>query len=360
MALEFICVEGFEWASNLTDLREKYSIYEANGSGTAYSIDTVTYKTGTRSLNSTNTTNYGDFEFPLKPESVNGVRSIHAGCHLRVSNVGTLWTGVFYNTFAWDVSQQGYITFNASGFPICTRGTTTVATGSVAITANQWHWFEWYHAIDNTNGRWIVKIDGTNCVDFTGDTQNDATYTGCLYCRLQGPRITGYEMWLDNLFVRTSESVESDPTFYGPCYVQSILPDADGNYSQWSSTASPTQYTEIDDAQVGTTSPTTHINSSTNSQKSSFSHAAVNLTNPGDDVVLCVALDHHAKKDTAGGGTARQFTRISSTDYNGTEQGLPYNTWERVTSFWEDSPATASAWSATEIDNAEFGIEFLS
>ena len=339
----------------MADLRSKYQC----SSDTSAEIDTAVYKTGTRSLKFNATTSEALFHMPNMLSWYEGPLSVHMGFHIRQSGLEAR-THADPIIGSWNNagSQQVSLTQTAAGLPELRRSSTVVATGSSGFTAGVWHWLEVFWTNDNS-GRGIVAIDDTTVIDFTGDLENIAE--GMNQLRLEGIDGSTNTQNVDNLFCRISDIEESPPTFYGPCYIKHLVPDADGNYTAWSSTASPTLYTEIDDNPAD--SPETYISSSTNGQKASFSHTAANLDNPGDDVILAVSLEHQATHHAAGKGSVRAFTRIASTDYNATSNhGCPYGGYARKQYIWDNDPSAspASAWTESAVDNAEFGIEFVS
>ena len=353
MAWVWSTLESFEWCNDIADLREKYLVY----TGGSCSIDTSVYKTGSRSLKFEAVTAENEFHMPVPLSWYEGALSLHMGFHIYQTGFETRDNGEpIVATFNINGTEQCHVGMNSSGVPVAYRAGTVLATGSSGFSTGTWHWFEVFMVNDNSQGRIKVAIDEVTVIDFSGDTEN--SIEGMEFIRIEGIDSTTNTQNIDNLFCRVSSSIESDPTFYGECYVRHTVPDADGNHTAWSSTSSPTLYTEVDDLTFD--SPETYISSSTDTNKASFSHAALNLDNPGDDVILAVQLDHHATHHVAGNGKIKPFTRISSTDYSGDEAGIAHGGYERSWYIWENSPATASAWTEAEIDGAEFGVEFVS
>lgn len=366
MALEFVLVEGFEWCnsgtSGVDDLRQKNDMLIYDPSGSPASIDTTIYKSGTRSLKFGPTlTNGNEWHIPIPADSYAGIYAVHFGMHIRQSAIeARTYNGdPIFGCWISTGSNQCFLSQNASGYPTVYRSSTLLATGSVAFSAATWHWLEVFLNIADSGGRWIVSIDGATSIDFTGDTRDQAN-NGAHFARFEGVLSSTAFQNIDNVFVRVSTTTESDPSFYGDCYVATIKPNSDGNYSAWSSTASPTLYSEIDDAQVGTSSPVSQITSSTNSQKASFSHETFTQDNVGD-VVLAVALDDHIKKDPGGGGKFKQFLRKGGADYSSDTKGFGAGDWLRHQHIWENDPSSSpqSAWTESDINNTEFGVEYI-
>lgn len=62
------------------------------------------------------------------------------------------------------------------------------------------------------------------------------------------------------------------------------------------------------------------------------------------------------KKTSSDSKTARQVTRISSTNYEGSNKS-PTTSYTWDSRIMETSPATSSAWTKTEVDGAQFGVK---
>jgi hypothetical protein len=62
------------------------------------------------------------------------------------------------------------------------------------------------------------------------------------------------------------------------------------------------------------------------------------------------------KKTTADAKTSRQVTRISSTNYEGSDKS-PTTSYTWDSRIMETSPATSSAWTKSEVDGAQFGVK---
>lgn len=220
-----------------------------------------------------------------------------------------------------------------------------------------WNYIEIFATIHNSTGRFVVAQNGEEVIDWTGDTRPESARQKFDSVLLRGFNTISNECKFDNFWIKTSVDIESKPTFYGPMKVVAVMPDADGNYTAWNSTASPTLYTEVDET-GDPDNDTTYISTATDTNKASFGHAALNLG--AGESIKALALQQNFKKAGLGGGAFRQFTRISSTDYFKLERFHPDDSGYVISQvLWEDSPATASAWTEAEVDAAEFGIEYI-
>lgn len=125
-------------------------------------------------------------------------------------------------------------------------------------------------------------------------------------------------------------------------------PAGAGNYSQWTGAFGDVDETVYTDTDI--------ITAATNGLKSSFTfvHPTANsLLNKG------VVVAARAKRGSTGPQNLRAFLRIGGTDYNhATTKSLGVG-FDSYTWVWEVSPATSVAFTASEIENLEYGFEAI-
>lgn len=63
------------------------------------------------------------------------------------------------------------------------RGSTLVTTGTALLDPDTWYLIEGYYLLAQTGGRFVIKVDGTTDIDYTGDTNAiSATTINRFYC----------------------------------------------------------------------------------------------------------------------------------------------------------------------------------
>jgi hypothetical protein len=123
-------------------------------------------------------------------------------------------------------------------------------------------------------------------------------------------------------------------------------PDANGNYQEWGNSA----FGNVDEVVAGADFAT----SGTADQRTCYSMGAFPALGT-NEAIAAVQMAATANRDAAGPQNANLFTRISSTDYHGSDKSLNVAA-TFVQQKWETSPATAAAWTIAEINGAEFGV----
>jgi hypothetical protein len=81
-----------------------------------------------------------------------------------------------------------------------------------------------------------------------------------------------------------------------------------------------------------------------------------NLPSMTSPTIKGVMHSINAKKDDAGSRNIKSLCKSSSTTSTGTSQALP-SSYAYLTQVWETDPNTAAAWTETNLNAAEFGVE---
>lgn len=259
----------------------------------------------------------------------------------------------------------GYIRWYRDGF-----SQVADSMSDVRIPPRVWHYLELFYRIDDNSspaGKVIAQVNGVEVFNHTGWSYYSSNHLTNGFVIGSPAMGSGRYLYIDSIWARCSRDLENTPTFFGPCYIKYLTPDADSaTHSSWTPTSSPAVgYTEIDET-AGTDDGTTNISSSTNGHISTFSHSTLSL-NANEDI-KCVAVTQSLAKTSVGGGAFRTKCRTGGSDYNGKEryhgastQGSPTSQYTIHQQFWDTVPGSSpeAAWTVSDVNNAEFGIEYL-
>lgn len=240
----------------------------------------------------------------------------------------------------------------SSGTIQATRNGTVLATSSNSLSANTTYHIEAKVKIDDTVGTVELRVNGssTGWINITGqDTRNagNATFNTInighsLSTTFAAAIITDID---DVVIWNTSGSVNND--FLGDVKVQALLPSGAGNSAQFTpSTGS--NYACVDDASPN--DDTDYVSSSTVGNVDTYAYG--DLSTVGTVLAAIVML--YMKKTDAGARSVAPVVRHSGTDYVGTDIN-PGTTYSYGKQIYELNPGTSAAWTASEINAAEFG-----
>jgi hypothetical protein len=250
-----------------------------------------------------------------------------------------------------------FFTFaTTSGQLRVTRATVTLATSSVTFVPETWYYLEVKATLgDGTSGSVVVNLNGVEIVNTGGvDTKNGGTDTvfDTIYIGARSAS-SGDDILIDDLYICNGAGGAYDD-FLGDVAVEVIRPDGNGNSSQWvgSDADSTDNYLLVDEA---TYSGADYVKSGTANNKDLYTYGALAASS---GTVKGVVVHSVAAKTASGSQDMRHITRVGGTNYNGSSIAL--GTTDVTThEVWEQSPATASDWSISEVNGAEFGIEAL-
>lgn len=113
-----------------------------------------------------------------------------------------------------------------------TTYTTIAQSVSGVIKLNTWHYVEVKCRIHETLGVVVIKVDGREVINFSGDTRysTDAEETACILIKGRDTTNADYTWW-DDMYMLT-DSGEAPTDFLGDCMVDTIYPNGAGTYTE--------------------------------------------------------------------------------------------------------------------------------
>lgn len=233
-------------------------------------------------------------------------------------------------------------------------GTGTVGGSQIGVTVlstGVWYYVEWEIITHDTLGEIHCRLNGiTEEISVTGiDTR--ASGSGIL-SSITFLGASGRTVTIDDVYIRYATAGETAKTsWYGDIRVDSLFPTGAGNSTQFTpSTGSNWQ--NVDDADID--SDSTYNQSSTLNHKDTY--VTGNLSSTG--TIYGVQSQIYARKTDAGARSVGRVYRISSTDYVSTGKPLTID-YIYLDDLTEVSPATASAWTVSEINALEIGAQII-
>lgn len=252
------------------------------------------------------------------------------------------------------LNQDGTLSIargNASGFtPPVVLGTTVSA-----LLANTFYHIAWKVKVHSSTGTAAIKINNISVLSLTGqNTQNTANATwNVLSIGLQQIVNLGFtsgtNLDYDDIYVCDGVSPNND--FLGVVAVGAIHAEAgNGADTDFTTSAGADHGALVDETyQDG---DTTYNTSSTSGHKDTYTleNVSTGLT------IKCVQSVMVARKTDAGGRTVANIFHIGATDYFGANIA-PVQTYTQLLTPYDVSPATAVAFTATEVNAMQGGIK---
>jgi hypothetical protein len=194
-----------------------------------------------------------------------------------------------------------------------------------------------------------ARVNGEVWAAYTGDTKYSSTLATANSIRLNGFP-SAIQVWYDDFYICDATGTVNNG-YLGDVRVDAIYPSGVGASAQFTPTGSATNWENVDDASPD--DDTSYNASETAGHIDSFTFADLTALNAS---ILGVQANILARKDDAGTRLLRAVARVGSTNYEGADLTLTDSYIDHRT-IWNQNPATASAWTESDINAAEFGYK---
>jgi hypothetical protein len=224
------------------------------------------------------------------------------------------------------------------------NGATLVSTSAANpfVAPNVWRYVEIKYVM--ATGVCTVRCDG---VTVTSGTVATSTSVPTISCGV-GNSSSSNLSWDDMYVLDATGSINND--FLGDVRVQTLLPNGDGSNSAFTPSTGTTHSTLVNESTPDTTG---YVSASTIGQKDTYQFQDL----PGNTAnVYGLEITNYAHKDAAGPAGLANVVRVSATDYASTGQPLSQS-WTANRDVVEANPATSAAWTPSEVNSAEFGVQ---
>lgn len=229
---------------------------------------------------------------------------------------------------------------------------TTIATSSgLGLQTGVWYFIELKVVVDGTAGQYEVRVNGAPIAALTATGANTRATTNN-YANVAIGGAPGSNSDIDDFYVCDGTG-SANNNFLGDRRVITLLPDGAGNYTQWTPSAG-SNFQCVDEASMN--SDTDYVSSSTAAQKDTYNFGAVGIAG----TVAGIQVNGAIRKDDAGSRTVRRIVRVGATDYNGANVSVLDSYAYSIAEVLQTNPATSAAWTVSDINSIEVGVELVS
>lgn len=232
------------------------------------------------------------------------------------------------------------------------RGATVLATSSDPIAVSVSNYIECKVTVNNSTGLAELRQNQAVTATFTGNTRQSANNFANRIVFGATAASNAATVVIDDIYINDGTG-STNNSYIGDVLVKALLPNGAGAHTDFTpSTGS--NYAAVDETPAN--DDTDYVSSGTVGHIDTYTYPDL-ATNV--NTVKAVVVVPRWRKDDAGGRTMSEVARVGSTDYAGTAVGITqtYGYHERI---MEANPATAAAWSRSEVDAAEFGVKIES
>lgn len=251
------------------------------------------------------------------------------------------------------------------------RGTTVLETSgdfAAGATARGWHVFVLKVVVNTgTSGSYELRhYDrfGNSTVIFNTSSVNTANQgsAGADRVRLSAPGVTlDFDNWLVWDDVNSPTGTIFTNFHSGPLLVYGILPDGDGNQTDWDTSSGGTHYVLVDDP-ANSPNDSDEVNSQTTNDVDLYTFENVSGSLATSPTLRAVIADvRFAMKNS---GTRNFQVRVRDVTTSEADQGTSIVanslTVDQELRIMEQNPVTTAAWTASEVDGVEIGVKLES
>jgi hypothetical protein len=245
----------------------------------------------------------------------------------------------------WDGATEGInVRATSTGAIEVRLGNTLLETSAGGLlVVDQWSTVELSVHVDNSTGSYAVQYNGEPLLSDSGIDTQPGSNSYCDGVRVGPNGSTFTSFHFDDLYLR------DDLTFQDTWKIVTIFPDGDGAVDGTPSTGVDL-YAMVDDASADDDS--TYV---TNVASDSDLFDYQSLTDVS--TVFAVAVNAVVRETDASHFDIALLAKSGTTTDASTPQSVGTTNYTNRFAIWEQNPDTASDWTPSEINSAQFGIE---
>lgn len=236
---------------------------------------------------------------------------------------------------------------------LCYYGTSLKVDSGVMMNQYQWYLIEVYFKIADSGGRFVVYLDNTKVIDYTGDTK-PSTVTTVDNIEYDS---TDNLVCLDDLAMNDTDNADgkNDNSWCGPGVVVKITPDGDGSHNNWTGLDGDkiSNYLQVDEYPHDTDTSYVYAaaGSDVQDQYAMSDYSGTNKT------ILRVWTEARAKKTSTDGTLRLGILPSGGSDDMSAERSLTTSYTRVVGSDYKVNPFDSGAWEEADVDAIEAIIQ---
>lgn len=260
------------------------------------------------------------------------------------------------------VNPTGTLSLIQSSYPLNNYGL-LLATSAQGFTAGAWNYVECKWVINATTGLFQIRMNTVPILTYSGDTTShnpswtaSGTWNTARFLNLaSGPAgppwltVRMCDLYLADLASSNANDVSD---FLGDGVIQTLMPDAVGSNTGWTSSAGPNWSMTNDLPQPD--NDATYVRATTVGLKDTYGFQDV----PVGTIIKGIQISAMAREETPGTATVAPIVHQGAADYVGPSQGVVSTAFDRyLKQPYDLNPATMVKFLDTEINADEFGFQ---
>ena len=233
-----------------------------------------------------------------------------------------------------------------------TRNGTQLGRTTNAILTSSFYYIEWKILINGSTGTVDIRVNGSSWLSLTG--QNTQATANATANQIQlgggGNSTNAFTADFDDLYICDGTGAANN-TFLGDCRVQATLPNGAGHSTQFTATGAASNWQCVD--QSAEDGDTTYVSSATAGQIDCYTFGSVTPTSGTVPFIQTMIV---ARKDDAGTRTIADVISNGTTNSIGTNVNIG-TTYAQYLTIHETDPIAAGAWTITNVNGRQYGID---
>lgn len=225
-------------------------------------------------------------------------------------------------------------------------GNTILGTYSAPFYTNTLYYVEVAATIADSGGTCVVRLNGVEVINYTGDTRNGGTST--LIDSVSVTANGGFSVLVDDFYLCDDTGLAPHNTFLGDIRIQALVPNAAGSSTQFTP-SSGANYTTVDELPMNAAD---FVSSSTVGHKDMYAFSNLGAVN----TVYGIQNNVIVKKTDASALSLKPVITSGSTTVNGATVVLSA-TDVNVRDIRALNPDTSAAWDQASVNALEAGFE---
>jgi len=222
------------------------------------------------------------------------------------------------------------------------------------ILQTTWHLLEFHFKADAANGRMELKCDGTTVCEYDGNTGTAGATGVKIGCLVDSFLFAYGTYWFDDIAMNDISGTRNN-SWVGDGHVVALRPNGNGTYSELTGSDG----NQVDNYQLMDENPldeADYVEGLTTGLRDSYAlQSSLSAGIPPGATIKHASATIVGKTLNVGGDAVEGFVRVSGSDYYATKQNL-LGDWVGHKFDFDLNPATAAAWTTTELDGAEAGV----
>lgn len=265
-------------------------------------------------------------------------------------------TGACVLGFASDGGATRHLSVNfaAGGQIQLRRGVssgTVIATSTYAPVVGAWVYYEMQATIADSGGTCVLKADGVEIINYSGDTRNAGTSTDIDAVVIAGS--SGGTEAFDDLYVLNTAGSAPYNTYLGDVKIETLVPNGNGATSQWvgSDGNSTDNYLLVDDPTANTSD---YTSSPTVGERDLYTMSDL-VTTSG--TVLAVQPLAYVQKSDANSASVKALLRSSGGTVVASPARVLSTSWTMVAGDLRTTDPDGAGWTIASVNGLQSGVE---